>query len=112
MCPIPYALPARAFASSASIQVTGFNRTSTDHVSCTVTGTDIWGKILGTATASLTANQPNGQIGSASVNFAAASNLAVTCHLPGNPFGNQGPDGGSGTSWLTNIAMIITPGGG
>jgi hypothetical protein len=107
-CPVPYALPPMDFVTSGSLQVTGYSRSSTDHVACSLTGTNMWGTVVGTGTASLPLNQGAGQFSTGSASFNAASNMALTCHIPGNPFGFQGLSGGNGTSWLTNIVVYLT----
>ncbi|HKP96175.1 MAG TPA: hypothetical protein VJ385_10490 [Fibrobacteria bacterium] len=78
-CPI--VLPDQNY-SNAEISVNGYNRSSTDGISCRISGTNYDGGNEASGTATLSVNQQPLQVASASVSLSNNRWLSLKCHLP------------------------------
>jgi hypothetical protein len=93
----PVLLPAFSY-TYAYMLVEGYNRSSSDHLSCTFTGSDFDGTNPVSGVATLTANASSPQIAVATTNALFAP-LFITCHLPAHT--------ASGYSHLTSIFLEV-----
>ena len=96
MCPL--LLPSLNY-TSYGLEVVGYNRSSTDHLSCTINATDTNGNNFLAGTASLNANLAAVQVATASINTPVSPMGFVICHLPAST--------PSGFSHLTDVFVTV-----
>jgi hypothetical protein len=95
----PLSLPAQSY-TYAYIFVEGYNRSGTDHVSCTIMGTAPDGTNASSSNAALPLNQSASQFNTTSISPAAGNGLlSLQCHLPAPT--------ASGYSYLSYIGLTV-----
>ena len=97
----PLTLPSQNY-TYGYIALTGYNRNSNASTSCTLYATDPEGNNLLGATASLTANQSNYQVQSASFSPPLGDLVFVSCTIAGHT-----GSGGNGNSWVSSIFLQL-----
>ena len=93
----PLTLPYQVY-TYAYLYVQGYNRSSTDHLSCTLSATNFDGLGLKSLTVTLPNNEQPSQLSAASVN-SFSSSLFLTCHIPAAT--------SSGLSHLSSIWLVL-----
>ena len=94
----PLLLPAQNYVSM-TLEVEGYNRSSSDHVSCSIFGTDTSGNQLVGGAATLSSNMQAVQIQTVTISTPASPMPLVSCHLPAQT--------ASGFSHVTNLFLTM-----
>jgi len=94
----PLVLPSQNY-TSFFLEVVGYNRNSSDHLSCSINATDTNGGNLVSAPVTLNANQGPVQINTNTISTPVSPMPYIPCHLPAQT--------GSGLSHLTDLFVQV-----